>query len=65
MLYEIAFAFGVMDHAFHLFSIMPRVQIPMDMSLEEAGRISSVLSVECSEQELKIQDFDPEVWCAL
>ena len=57
VLYEIAFAYGVMESKFHLFSSIPRTLIPQEMSLLDAAAVSSVLSVEHIDEGIDSQEF--------
>ena len=46
-----------MKSEFHLFSSIPRTLIPQEMCLPEAAAISSVLSVECIDEDIDSQEF--------
>ncbi len=61
VLYEIVFANGNMTCKFGVFSTHPRTKVSMDMSLEEVAGVSSVLSVECTQEPMDALTFNTEV----
>ena len=61
VLYEVAFAYGNMNHKFYLYTAVPRSVIHTEMSLREVAALSSILSVECTEEAIDASVFSEKV----
>lgn len=61
VLYEVAFAYGNLNHKFYLYTTVPRSIIHSEMSLHEVAALSSILSVECIEEAIDASVFSEKV----